>query len=49
MKFRKKPVVIEAMQFETNNVGGNEHISSWPWLNSPTAISQARSQSTLAR
>ena len=28
MKFRKKPVVIEAMQFETNNVGGHEHMDA---------------------
>lgn len=28
MKFRKKPVVIEARQFETNNVGGDGHMYS---------------------
>ena len=34
-KFRKKPVVIEARQFETNNVGGDAHMDSIVgWVNS---------------
>ena len=28
MKFRKKPVVVDAVRFETNNVGGNEHMDA---------------------
>ena len=28
MKFRKRAVVIDAVRFETNNVGGNEHMDA---------------------
>ena len=38
MKFRKRAVVIDAVRFETNNVGGNEHMDAiLDWINGNAA------------